>query len=55
VLPDNIFSNQKSQLGYILEDLAMVDVGVLGHFVYLHILRPNGIFYAHLVPFAVIW
>jgi hypothetical protein len=40
-LPDGIFSNQKSQFGYILECLAMKDVGkfvaisyILGHLVY---------------------
>jgi hypothetical protein len=27
-LPDGIFSNQKSQIGKILEDLGMEDVGV---------------------------
>jgi hypothetical protein len=26
-LPDGIFSNQKSQFGYILEGLAMEDIG----------------------------
>jgi hypothetical protein len=34
-LPDGIFSNQKSQFGYILEGLAMEDVGILyGHLVF---------------------
>jgi hypothetical protein len=27
-LPDDIFSNQKSKFGYILEGLAMADVGI---------------------------
>jgi hypothetical protein len=39
-LPDGIFSNQKSQFGFILEGLALGDFGV---------------FYGHLVYFAAIW
>jgi hypothetical protein len=38
-LPDGIFSKQKSELGSILEGLAMEDVGI---------------FYGHLVYFAAI-
>jgi hypothetical protein len=34
-LPDGLFSNQKSKSGYILEGLAMEDVGIFyGHFVH---------------------
>jgi hypothetical protein len=34
-LPDGLFSNQKSQFGKILEDLAMEEVGLFyGHLVY---------------------
>jgi hypothetical protein len=48
-LPDGLFSNQKSELGYTLEGLAMEDVGVFyGHLVYFtvigYILRTFGIF-----------
>jgi hypothetical protein len=32
-LPDGLFSNQKSQFGYILEGLAMEDVGIF----YVHL------------------
>jgi hypothetical protein len=53
MLPDGIFSNQKSQFGKILKGLAMEDVGILMAF--LSILRPNGIFYSHLVHFVVNW
>jgi hypothetical protein len=49
VLPDGIFSNQKSQFGYIFEGLSMVDVGIF--MVILSTLQPNGIFYVHLVHF----
>jgi hypothetical protein len=50
VLPDGIFSNQKSQFGKILESLAMEEVDFRS---ILSILRPNGIFYGHLVHFVV--
>jgi hypothetical protein len=40
VLPDGIFSNQKSKLGKILEGLAMKVVGI---------------FYCHFVYFMAIW
>jgi hypothetical protein len=43
-LPDGLFSNQKSQFGYILEGLAMVDVG--NFFAIWIIFRPFGIFLA---------
>jgi hypothetical protein len=39
-LPDGIVSNQKSRFGYILEGLAVKDVGIL---------------YGHLVHFTAIW
>jgi hypothetical protein len=42
-LPDGIFSNQKSQLGLILDGLAMEDVGIFyGH-------------YGHLVYYVTLW
>jgi hypothetical protein len=47
-LPDGIFLNQKSQVGGILEGLAMEDVGNSGF------LQPFGIFCGHLVCFKVI-
>jgi hypothetical protein len=53
VLPDGIFSDQKSQFGKILEGLAMEDVGIFATI--LSILQTNGIFYGHLVQFWVIW
>jgi hypothetical protein len=53
VLPDGIFSNQKSKLGSILEVLEMKDVGIFGAI--LSILRANGIFSGRLVHFVVIW
>jgi ribosomal protein L14E/L6E/L27E len=40
-LPDGIFSNQKSNLGQILEGLALEDVGIF--------YGPFDIFYDHLV------
>jgi hypothetical protein len=48
-LPDGVFSKQKSQFGYILEGLAMEDVGMFyGHLVYFtaywYIVCPFGIF-----------
>jgi hypothetical protein len=39
-LPDGLFSNQKYQFGYILEDLGMENVGL---------------FYDHLEYFTAIW
>jgi hypothetical protein len=52
-LPDGIFSNQKSRFGFISEEFAMKDIGILyGHLVYFiaswYILR-------QLVYFMVIW
>jgi hypothetical protein len=50
------FSNQKSQFGYILEGLAMEDVGIF--MATLSILRPNatfGTFCGHLVHFFPFW
>jgi hypothetical protein len=60
VLPDGIFSNQKSKFGYILEDPAFGDVGIrYGNFIHftakLYILWPFGTFCGHLVYFVVIW
>jgi hypothetical protein len=60
VLPDGIFSNQKSKFGYILQDPAFGDVGIrYGNFIHftakLYILWPFGTFYGHLVYFVVIW
>jgi hypothetical protein len=59
VLPDGLFSNQKSQFGKILEGLGMENAGVLyGHLLYL---RSFGIFtiiwyiYGHLANFMAIW
>jgi hypothetical protein len=59
VLPDGIFSNQKSQIGYILEDLAIEDVGIrYCHFVYFmakwYILWPFGTFCVRLVCYTEI-
>jgi hypothetical protein len=56
-LPDGFFSNQKSQFGYILEGLAMEDVGIFyGHLVNFtdlcHILLPFGICSLVLVHFT---
>jgi hypothetical protein len=53
-LPEGLFSNQKSQLGYILEGLPMEGVGKsYGHLVYFvviwYILWSFGIFCAHVV------
>jgi hypothetical protein len=49
-----IFSNPKSQLGKILGGLlTMQDVGIF--LAILSSLRPNGIFYGHLVHFVVDW
>jgi hypothetical protein len=51
-LPDGLFSNQKSKLGYILEGLALEDVGIfwstLLSFV-TYILRTFGIIRGNLV------
>jgi hypothetical protein len=56
----HIFSNQKSQLRYILEGFAMEDVDLLNTYTYVRlacftaiwsILWPFGIFYGHLVYF----
>jgi hypothetical protein len=49
-LPDGIFSNQKSQFGYILECLVMEDVGKF--YGLSSILLPFRIFYWHLVYFV---
>jgi hypothetical protein len=46
-LPDGLFSNQKSQFGYILESLGMGSVGVF--IASWNILRPFGKFYGSLV------
>jgi hypothetical protein len=59
-LPDGLFSNQKSQFGYILVCLAMENLGIFyDHLVYFtaiwSILRPLEIFYGHLVYFVLIW
>jgi hypothetical protein len=59
-LPDGLFSNQKSQFGYILEGLAMENLGIFyDHLVYFtateHILWPFGIFCGHLVYFPPFW
>jgi hypothetical protein len=47
-LPDDRFSNQNSQFGYVLEGLAMEDVPILG-------IRPFGPFCGQLAYFMVIW
>jgi hypothetical protein len=46
-LPDGIFSNQKSQFGYVLERFRKEKVG--------SILWPFGVYYGHLVHFVAIW
>jgi hypothetical protein len=52
-LPDGFFSNQKYRFGYILEGLAMEDVGIFyGHLVYFTAI---GVFCGHLIYFIVIW
>jgi hypothetical protein len=53
-LPDGLFSNKKSQFGFVLEGLAMENLGILyDHLVYFtaigNILWPFGIF----LPFWV--
>jgi hypothetical protein len=46
-LPDDIFSKQKSQFGYILEGLSIENVGILlGHLKYI---KAVWYFYGHLV------
>jgi hypothetical protein len=54
-LPDAVFSNPKSQSGYIFEgpvmDPVMDDVGILyGNLVYI-----CGLFYSHIVYFVTNW
>jgi hypothetical protein len=47
-LPDGLVSDQNSQFGYILEGLAIEDVGVFyAHLIYL--------FYGNLIYFMAIW
>jgi hypothetical protein len=58
-LPDVIFSNQKSQIGYILEGLGMENVCLfnahLEHFTTIwHFLWPFGTFCGNLVLFPVL-
>jgi hypothetical protein len=59
VLPDGVFIDQKSQFGYILEGLAMEDVGILETFNLFtakwNILWPFGAFCGHFVHFVVLW
>jgi hypothetical protein len=45
-LPDGYFSNQKSQFGYILEDLGMENVAILAIW---NSVGPLGTFQGHLV------
>jgi hypothetical protein len=57
VLPDDLFSDQKSQLGLILHVLAMEDDGTFYDHLFefatiWYILWPIGIFYGHLVFFS---
>jgi hypothetical protein len=52
-LPDGIFPNQKSHFGYILEDLAMEDVGAF--MAIWSIMLPFGICYGYLVYFLPFW
>jgi hypothetical protein len=59
-LPDGLFSNQKSKFGYILEGLALEDVGIfyghLIHFrVFCYILWTLGRFRANLVYYSPLW
>jgi hypothetical protein len=56
-LPDGLFSNQKSQFGYILEGLKLENVYIIcGHSEYFtgiwDILRPFGTFCVRLVHFS---
>jgi hypothetical protein len=50
-LPDGIFSDQKSEVGYILEGLLIEDVGIV--YVPLVYCWPFGIFCGHLVYIIV--
>jgi hypothetical protein len=59
-LPDGLFSNQKSQFGKILEDLARKNIGIFyDHWVNFaatgSILWPFFIFCGHLVYFSPFW
>jgi hypothetical protein len=49
VLPDGIFSNQKSKFGLILEGLERKDIGLVSA-----ILRPNDVFYGDMVHVVVV-
>jgi hypothetical protein len=60
MLPNGIFSKQKSQFGQICEGLAMEDVGIFyGHFVYFtakwHNIWTFGTLCGHLVYFTPFW
>jgi hypothetical protein len=55
-LPDGMFSDQKSQIVYILESLGLENVGTYTYIMVIwYILWPFGIFYGHLVYFMAIW
>jgi hypothetical protein len=59
-LPDGIFSNQKSQFGYILEGLAIEDVGIFyGDLLYFtaiwYILWSFGILFGDMAHFPPFW
>jgi hypothetical protein len=59
-LPDGLFSFQKSQFVYILENFGMENVGIfyeiLEYFMAIwYILWQFGIFYGNLVYFMAIW
>jgi hypothetical protein len=57
-MPDGLFSNQKSQFGWILEGLAMEKVGIFYVYLVYSTAFENmwsfGIFYGHLIYFMVI-
>jgi hypothetical protein len=53
-LPDGLFTNQKSQFGYILMGLRLETVDIYDMATW-NILQTFGIFYDHLVHFVFIW
>jgi hypothetical protein len=59
-LPDGLFSNQKSQFEYILEGLAMENLGIFYHHLVCfsaigNILWPFGILRGNLAYFPLFW
>jgi hypothetical protein len=53
VLPEGLFSNQKSKFWQILKSLAKEDAGIV--MAIWCTSRPNGIIYGHFINFVVIW